>query len=108
MSDLNALIARAIMDPGAILKSVRPDGESLSSWQSRAVLQALTEAKYAIVPGWRTMEGAPKDGTLIMYRFDGHVAGECWWDGEAWWDSAADQMAHPEQWAPLLTTGLRP
>lgn len=52
-------------------------------------------------PGWQTMDSAPVDGTLILYRYDGHAAGECYWDGTEWYDNEADQPAHPTHWTPI-------
>lgn len=56
----------------------------------------------ACVSTWRPIETAPKDATVVVYRYDGHVGGECWWDEETgeWWDNDADQTAHPTHWIP--------
>jgi hypothetical protein len=50
---------------------------------------------------WRPIETAKKDGKKIAYRWDGHVAGECYWDGEDWYDDDADQIVHPTHWVPV-------
>lgn len=49
---------------------------------------------------WMKIESAPKDGTLIIYMYDGHAAGECFWDGDEWYDNDNDQRAHATHWIP--------
>ena len=55
-------------------------------------------------PHWRSMETAPKDGSVVIYRHDDGLGRMSWQPddcGHDWYDLDGDQIAHPEGWLPM-------
>ena len=75
------------------------------------IFAACEEAQPAVlaVPGWRPIESAPKDGTVIILgylpnpRIDRHVYEGKWHELQGWWTSVNGFMVHNDatHWMPL-------
>ena len=56
----------------------------------------------------RNMNSAPKDGKPIVYQYDGHIAGECYYVEGRWYDEQKDQYCYPDFWMPIPLYDLNP
>lgn len=87
-------------------------GFQLKPWASRKVAQAALAAieanGFAVVPGWKDIASAPRDGTQIIAwcvcptTGDGFLLSDVgYWEPSSRWISAGDGVVLPTHWMPL-------
>ena len=67
----------------------------------KAIMTAITDAGYRIVPGWQPIETAPRDGTNVLaFWSDWGDCGVVRFDRGEWWAMMHDVVT-PTHWMPL-------
>lgn len=51
--------------------------------------------------GWRPIETAPKDGTLLLCFWRSSHCAVAYYDDGCWWDAGTDGLDDPTHWQPL-------
>jgi hypothetical protein len=72
---------------------------------------ALKAQGFVVVPGWRPIETAPRDGTHFIAAWQCKVSGQLCVSGDVYnlygnWISVAEGMIYPTHWMPLPASPL--
>ncbi|RTM07457.1 MAG: DUF551 domain-containing protein [Hyphomicrobiales bacterium] len=90
-----------------------PRGSSAEANTARdrmhSALAAALSTEPGVAEGWRSMDGAPRDGSRFLAFEKGRYF-DCWWEdkgyGEAYWMDEADSEPKPTHWLPLPAAPL--